>query len=283
MLRLVSLAALSAGAVSLRTKATPQARDSNALTGYVRYERADPKLQLDMLFAVKTTELADDLEAVLYEVSSPMSPTYGQHLSKEAAEEMLAAAPVSISAVSDWLSANGISGEVAANGFIRARISIAEAEALLSTHYYRYEHPTAGSVHRCASYSLPAEVAEHIDVVAPTTQFPAPRALSSVGAAASGSGVTPDVIRTIYGVGNATATNSASRQIAAGFLQQYMSTGDLASFVTQFDPTLPAAAPHIVGPNDPTNPGLEASLDIQYIMSMGRGVDSTFWCVLARL
>lgn len=274
MARAVAVAAFCAvGAAALRTSA--------ALAGYVRRERADSSSRLDITFAVRIADSTSKLEALLYEVSDPASRSYGRHVSKEVVDDLLAASPASSAAIMNWLFSNGIVGDSTSSGFIRANgITIEQAEALLSTRYYRYEHPTAGSVHRCEAYSLPAGVAEHIEVVAPTTQFPAPRTLASaarVGAAAAGTGVTPDVIRTIYGVGNASATNAASRQVAAGFLEQYMSTADLVAFYQQFDASTPAPALHIIGPNDQTNPGLEASLDVQYISAVGRGVDSTFW------
>ncbi len=37
----------------------------------------------------------------------------------------------------------------------------------------------------------------------------------------------------------------------------------------------------VIGPNDQTNPGGEADLDIQWIMAMAPGVATTFWSIPA--
>jgi hypothetical protein len=83
----------------------------------------------------------------------------------------------------------------------------------------------------------------------------------------------------MYGIGSDNATFPGSKQAAAGFLQQYASLSDLSSFFTQFDPKGAATPIAIIGPNDQTNPGMEADLDVQYIMSIGAGVNTTYWCV----
>jgi len=42
---------------------------------------------------------------------------------------------------------------------------------------------------------------------------------------------------------------------------------------------MPQQTPNIVGQNDPTNPGGESTLDIQWVMAIGAGVNTTFWSV----
>lgn len=83
----------------------------------------------------------------------------------------------------------------------------------------------------------------------------------------------------MYGIGADNATFPGSKQAAAGFLQQYASLSDLTSFFAQFDPNGAATPISIIGPNDQANPGMEADLDVQYIMGIGAGVNTTYWCV----
>ena len=47
------------------------------------------------------------LEENLYAVSDPASPRYGQHLSKEQVEELVAPSPHGLNAVNDWLASLG--------------------------------------------------------------------------------------------------------------------------------------------------------------------------------
>jgi hypothetical protein len=59
------------------------------------------------------------------------------------------------------------------------------------------------------------------------------------------------------------------------FEEQYISFNDLNMFFDYLG--LPRERPMIVGQNDPSNPGGESTLDIQYVMGVGAGVNTTFW------
>ncbi len=64
-------------------------------------------------------------------------------------------------------------------------------------------------------------------------------------------------------------------QGVVAFEEQYIDfAGDLRRFA--FDLGLVYQAPTIDGVNDPTNPGEESTLDIQYIMGMGQNIPTTF-------
>jgi len=68
-----------------------------------------------------------------------------------------------------------------------------------------------------------------------------------------------------------------NQQSVTGFLDQYFSTSDLSQFENSYAPYISGQQANIYGPNDQSNPGIEASLDIQYVMAMGADVNSTFW------
>jgi tripeptidyl-peptidase-1 len=55
--------------------------------------------------------------------------------------------------------------------FGQLSIPISLAEELLSTEYYIYENADGDFIARTTSYSLPAHVHAHVDVVQPTTMF----------------------------------------------------------------------------------------------------------------
>ena len=67
------------------------------------------------------------------------------------------------------------------------------------------------------------------------------------------------------------------QQIAAGFLGQFVALPDLRTFQKAFDPAGARTPFDIVGPNDASQPGVEAMLDVEYIISMGQQVNTTFW------
>jgi len=56
--------------------------------------------------------------------------------------------------------------------WVTVRVSVDQAERMLSTKYNVYHHPKSGEkVVRTLAYSLPRELHSHIDLVAPTTYF----------------------------------------------------------------------------------------------------------------
>eukprot|EP01126_Amoeba_proteus_P006024 TRINITY_DN1208_c0_g2_i2.p1 TRINITY_DN1208_c0_g2~~TRINITY_DN1208_c0_g2_i2.p1 ORF type:complete len:710 (-),score=120.24 TRINITY_DN1208_c0_g2_i2:95-2224(-) len=69
-------------------------------------------------------------------------------------------------------------------------------------------------------------------------------------------------------------------QCVVEFEQQYYSPEDLQQFFAEMG--LPSTTPvTVIGPNDPSQPGGEANLDIQWIMGMAVGVPTWFWSIKA--
>jgi tripeptidyl-peptidase-1 len=87
---------------------------------------------------------------------------------------------------------------------------------------------------------------------------------------------TPNNIATYYGTNYLQNTNPTNRQAFIGLIGQYFSPSDLNNFFNYFG--LPSSnVSKIVGINNSTNAGLEASLDVQYIMGVGLNVPTWFW------
>lgn len=79
----------------------------------------------------------DVLEQHLYEVSDPSHSRYGEHLSKEEVEELVAPQEDSVNAVNEWLEEHGISADEvsrsAAGDWVRVRVPVDLAEKMLDT------------------------------------------------------------------------------------------------------------------------------------------------------
>jgi subtilase family serine protease len=89
---------------------------------------------------------------------------------------------------------------------------------------------------------------------------------------------TPNNIATYYGTNYRRATNPRNKQAVSAFLQQYFSPTDLNIFLQYFG--LPQAnISKIIGYNNASNQGTEASLDVQYIMGVGLNMTTEFWSV----
>ncbi|KAJ7173519.1 peptidase S8/S53 domain-containing protein [Mycena filopes] len=254
---------------------------------------------LDMRIGLKQAKL-EELISSLYEVSDPAHERYGQHLSKEEVDALVAPHPDSVEAVESWLQHHGINPADAhfrsgGGEWITIRVSVAQAERMLGTTYGVYTHAASGSsVVRTMEYSLPQELHSHVDVVTPTTYFGTfhsmrstsfvqPQTASLEGAsdsfaaeisplavpASCGSTVTPACLRAMYNttayVPKATATNKLG---VAGYLEEFANDADLQTFFRAFrTDAVGGTFTHVQvngGLNTQSDPGVEANLDIQY-------------------
>ncbi|KAJ7618976.1 peptidase S8/S53 domain-containing protein [Mycena polygramma] len=256
---------------------------------------------LDMRIGLKQNKL-EKLISSLYEVSDPTHERYGQHLSKEEVDALVAPHPDSVEAVESWLQHHGISpGDAhfrsAGGEWITLRVSVAQVERMLNTKYGVYYHAASGSsVVRTMEYSLPAELHSHIDVVTPTTYFSTFHSMRSTSfiqphttsddsdsfaaeisplavPASCGTTITPACLRALYNttayVPKATATNKIG---ICGYLEEFASDADLQKFLKSFrTDAVGASFKHVPvkgGLNNQSDPGVEANLDIQYAMSL---------------
>eukprot|EP00026_Physarum_polycephalum_P003767 Phypoly_transcript_03781.p1 GENE.Phypoly_transcript_03781~~Phypoly_transcript_03781.p1 ORF type:complete len:566 (+),score=94.40 Phypoly_transcript_03781:39-1700(+) len=93
--------------------------------------------------------------------------------------------------------------------------------------------------------------------------------------------LTPEAIKSYYNIPtNQKVLSSNVTQAVGEFEQQYYDEADLLFFFKEMG--LPYDTPvTVVGPNNQSNPGIEANLDIQYIMGIGVGAPTTFWSIFA--
>ena len=71
-------------------------------------------------------------------------------------------------------------------------------------------------------------------------------------------------------------TDTKNIQACASFLNQYYDPNDLSKFQSKYVPDCKVTKPSVHGP-DKSSAGIEASLDIEYIMAMGEDVPTQFW------
>lgn len=78
-----------------------------------------------------------ELARHLYEVSDPNHDRYGQHLSKEEVEELVAPHPDNLNIINDWISSLGFEEDnisrSPAKDWITVRIPVTVAETMLDT------------------------------------------------------------------------------------------------------------------------------------------------------
>ncbi|KAI0740343.1 family S53 protease-like protein [Earliella scabrosa] len=240
----------------------------------------------------------DGLYLALLEVSDPLSPRYGQHLSQAEIQKLVAPKPESLKAVTDWLAASNLtwSSASASGEILKLEITVAEANALLSADYTTYEHPETGAeVVGTPYYSVPASVKDHITFIYPTTQFIPPlrrpavqivqpareqdlTGLHATKKASCVAEITPECLQALYRIPTAPATGSGSIAVS-GFLSEVASQSDLDAFLDKFRPDTTNSTFSVQTLDGGSNEGngtAEASLDIQYTVGLATNVPTTF-------
>lgn len=221
-----------------------------------------------------------ELVRQLYKVSDPRDSQYGQHLSTDQVHELVRPRDEAFAGVEDWLEQNGVDSSELEYNIARTwasiTVTVEEAEALLDTQYSIWAHSDGSMLVRTESYSLPAELHEHITTIQPTNSWArisrrspireirsvnhhiideapetpaidyaaAPGALASaVAAACNFSAVTPNCLRTLYGTINYTASsNSQSKLGVANYLDEYNNRSDTNLFLQKYRPEAAGAA-----------------------------------------
>ena len=172
----------------------------------------------------------------------------------------------SVEAIESWLACHKIDrtsvGRVGVGGeWVTVRLSVAEAERMLGAKYHIFHNSASGQrVVRTLAYSLPRELHQHIDVVAPTTYFSTLRSmratnflqpeidslgedpavdipLADVTGAIPGScetKITPACLRALYNTKDYVPLSTDKNKIGiAGYLDQFASTSDLQVSITR--------------------------------------------------
>jgi tripeptidyl-peptidase I len=164
--------------------------------GWSKLSPADPaaNLHLQIGLTQNNLELGDSL---LSEISDPSSPSYGRILTPQQVIETFAPSKEAVSETFQWLIKAGITREHfqlrPSLGWIHVQTAVSQAEKLLNTKFYLYEHADGSQQIACESYSIPQSLQPHIDLIAPTVH------LESKGTArhAKRDGISPKVNKII--------------------------------------------------------------------------------------
>jgi len=153
-------------------------RVGNIHSSWLRRERLGPDTIVPVRIGLKQSNLEAGSDRLMA-ISHPSSKDYGKHLSAEEVDAMFAPSDAAVSAVRDWLITSGIDDRVIAHsdnkGWLVADISVDQAQQLLQTAFYEYEHSRSGLLRVGShSYHLPAYLQEFIDYVTPGVKLSAP-------------------------------------------------------------------------------------------------------------
>ncbi|KAL0481704.1 tripeptidyl-peptidase I [Acrasis kona] len=226
----------------------------------------------------------DKLQLKVKTVSDPDHKDYGNFLTFSQLSQMISPERKYLDRVLRLLREHGAEEttiDVSKMGdVIRANVPTEQAERMLDCKYSRFLHTETGiTIMRAPNgYSLPDEVAEVVSFVAGVVGFPSllqNKSTQKQSNRVNVNGITPDVIRSEYNITRDPSSRSGkSTQAVASFLQQYFSQSDLDQFLSKYKIT--SNVPKVIGKNIPSRPGVEASLDIQYLIAVGENITTTF-------
>lgn len=111
----------------------------------------------------------DQMVEQLYAVSTPGGASYGQHWSKEQVDNLVGASDEAVQATVGWLNDANITSTVIGNS-VHFTSTVGQAEQLLNTKFSNYQKDGVTKL-RTTSYSVGDSVAQHVDLIQPTTFF----------------------------------------------------------------------------------------------------------------
>lgn len=251
--------------------------------GWTKGSRANPDVYVDVVIALRNRGMTHLNEEVLA-VSSPRSPRYGQHLTPAELAEITAPQRTAHQTVGDWLTASGIEELTLSRWGDRyeLRASISQLETVFATQVHQF---TRGfrSVLQAGDLHAPPEVAAEVAAVFGLhgTPLDRPRAPESSVSAAK---VTPELLKQHYGIaGVEISRSSENRRATVEFQSQYTAQKDLSDYFAKYVPDAkPGDETFTCFPGDcePTShhpAGVEAMLDVEYIMGPAPGIKTEVW------
>ena len=155
------------------TKVTHEKRET-VHGQWTKVGRAATDTPLILRIGLKQQNL-ERAEEFIHAISNPRSETYGQHWSPEQVAEVFAPSNDAITETEQWLVSEGVASKdilkTTGRNWIKVTTTVGKAESLLDTSYSVYENADGARLVACESYSIPATIQGHIDLVAPTIQF----------------------------------------------------------------------------------------------------------------
>ncbi|KAI1101675.1 DHS-like NAD/FAD-binding domain-containing protein [Jackrogersella minutella] len=240
----------------------------------------------------------NELKTRLDHTSDPLSAEYGHHLTKDEARAYQAPDKWALELVGSWLRSTSITDVTTDGSTMKVTSTVAEVNRILHTDLGHYSFQGHSPVLRAQAYSLPSFLDENIEFISPISNFMQPpqsrlkfrpSQKESITSAIDDddqpcpAGVTPACLKNLYNVTYANTTTPIESPVRfgiAGFLEQYIKYDDVSEFLGRYSPELgPLNYTFTVAMlNNGTNPqpempgsraGLEASLDVEYAMSLG--------------
>jgi tripeptidyl-peptidase-1 len=280
---LLALLALASARVHIMGTRSP----SNPPPGWTVGERAANDVPVKMLVGLKQRNL-DKLEELFWAVSTPGTAEYRNFRSIDEINALIAPPKADVERVISWLVAYGVKASNIKNNAdsleVITTVEVAQRLAHTTLHVWRNaQNKTLARV--LGSWGIDSRMSRYVDMIEGLTEFPIPHYSVIKGKSKLEPSspytlvsICPQSVNAIYKVPAGSKNTGNSSICVAEWEDQYFDPAQLQKFAKDFALTIPAVAKnHIVGKNDPTNPGIESTLDIQYVTGVSVGTEPWFW------
>jgi len=293
------IVALLGWAIVARTAATVALEEVARLPrGWNLNSTAKDNDSITVFLAVKQPKLVE-LKTQLVRSGALRHRSTASHYSRQQIREYRRPEGTAMDSILRWLDSQGISDRRTFDGWISFNITAQAARSLFDAELGWYTYNTFAPVLRTRRYTVPSRLKAYIDFVYPLAHFMPPRRpqlqlkppqqdpQSTQPSRPSGmldlpcaTATFPECIRKLYNITYNATSPSPSRFGVAGFLEQYINYEDVYNFLEIYAPELTGLDPPynftvelLNNGSNPQDPiwmaGLEASLDIQYAMTIG--------------
>lgn len=246
--------------------------------------RAAPMQRVHFVVALRQKNLKV-LEEKFWAVANPKSPHWQQHMSIAEINVLIGARKRDMLTVKLWLkSVLGVSAQMTATAdALDVRCSVAEAERLFDAQIFTYAHDNGHTILRTMGpHSVPAQVKKSIDFVEGLADFPMHRSSSrrnraeEVNRGGKSPLIAPQSLLEMYSIPADHKLSNVSQAPVEFQDDTSYNKADLKAFFQQTN--LPEESiSETVGPYNGAVPDTEATLDVQYITSVGQKQDNWYW------
>jgi tripeptidyl-peptidase-1 len=232
----------------------------------------------------------DELRQIASDVSEPTHAKYGQHLTMKQVHTLTKPTEETYQIINTWFDESGAAitniESLQGGSVLRLTMSAKDVKVLFKTTVtYVQLKGTKEMKIRAGDITIPSKVAKEISAIFGLHGLPLPKQSKFIALKSGGGGspakVTPTVIGKTYNASDRRGTaGKASRQAVGEYQGQDALDTDTASFFKQYVPNAKQGDEKlfkVVGTNDQGSSGVEAALDVEYIMGVAPGVLTEFW------
>ncbi|KAH3722905.1 tripeptidyl-peptidase 1 [Pelomyxa schiedti] len=242
----------------------------------------EPDREISLTVALSLNNVPQ-LKRFLDYISDPHSPNYGHHMSRTQVQSLTSPLPSAVESVERFFMQHHIEYHMSpSRDFAKVRAATSTVELLFAAKlsYFESQDFPERIIRSTNGYHIPREIAEYVSCIGGLTGFPSPKKPIEIQAVVTS--ITPQYIRDMYSV-TVPSSVEGNLQAVVSFLEQYWSNSDLQTFFSYYEQSMLGTQPVNWGTNDQSTPGVEASLDVQYLMGVSETVDTWVYYTPGRM